>query len=416
MRQLQNAIEETLKDVPIIAIEALLKDKLKSAGLKASAQKIREAAKHIMSGRKGSFQFSDADDDINIEITDADLEAVIKKVENFLDNQLPDLISTTAEKSARKVYTDLIKKWPDEYAAQVADTAGFKDRLEKRYGKALAKLRMLLTIGREMVNEKYQRKQRESRGGLSHWDDVTFRLHARACQVTTEIILLLENGFADGAMARWRTLHEVATIASVIGKHGPEMAERYVMYQIVEAKEALTTYEACQEELGYRPYPKKLANKIRADYERMIKKYGEAFGGKYGWAAPEIAKSPRDRLNFEKLEKAADMGMMRSHYKMASYNVHASPKGAYFRLGQMNDSKILLGGASNAGLVEPAQNAAVTFAKLSILLCGDENSWTFDEVIYSKIVNWLMFEIPQEFKKADDKLQRDDKKFRSVGA
>jgi len=69
------------------------------------------------------------------------------------------------------------------------------------------------------------------------------RLHIRACQVTNEIIILLENGYADGAMARWRTLHEIATVAAVIAKFGDELAERYVHYQIVESTKALTAYE-----------------------------------------------------------------------------------------------------------------------------------------------------------------------------
>ena len=47
----------------------------------------------------------------------------------------------------------------------------------------------------------------------------------RACQVTDEIICLLENGFADGAMARWRTLHEIAVVAVVISQHGENLCD-----------------------------------------------------------------------------------------------------------------------------------------------------------------------------------------------
>jgi hypothetical protein len=58
-----------------------------------------------------------------------------------------------------------------------------------------------------------------------------------------EIIVLLENELADGAMARWRTLHEITTVAILIEKYGEDVAERYVNNQIVESKKAPAAYE-----------------------------------------------------------------------------------------------------------------------------------------------------------------------------
>ncbi|WP_224497072.1 DUF5677 domain-containing protein [Bradyrhizobium septentrionale] len=49
-------------------------------------------------------------------------------------------------------------------------------------------------------------------------------LHARSCQITQEIIWLLSGGFADAAMARWRTLREATAVASLIGEHGEDFS------------------------------------------------------------------------------------------------------------------------------------------------------------------------------------------------
>ena len=49
---------------------------------------------------------------------------------------------------------------------------------------------------------------------------VLWRLHARSCQITMEILALLKSGFADGAHARWRTLHEIAVTALFIKQQG----------------------------------------------------------------------------------------------------------------------------------------------------------------------------------------------------
>jgi len=412
MKILQDIFEKVLRDAPRLALEVVIRDKLKKANAKVPKGSIRKAAEHILSGSSDPFQFDDSKDDISIDITEDDLKLVTERLEKFYETELPQIIRSTAEQSAELIYADLSKRWPQEATAQVADLKGFRERLEKRYGKALGKLRMLLTIGREMVQEVYSRRPKDGKGHLSHHDDVMMRLHIRACQVLMELICLLENGFADGAMARWRTLHEIATVATLIHKHGGDMAERYVMYQIVESKKALNAYKACYRELGYEPFSAKLEKKIESDYADVIKKYGNQFADEYGWAASFLARSLKDKLKFERIETAAGMGEMRSHYKMASYNIHATPKGAYFKLGQMDDHNLPLAGASNAGLVEPAQNAAVTFAKLSILVGGAEEHWNFDGIVYGQITKWLMFEIPREFKKADDKLKRDHQQFR----
>jgi hypothetical protein len=92
----------------------------------------------------------------------------------------------------------------------------------------------------------------------------------RACQVTDEIACLLENGFADGAMARWRTLHEIAMVAAVISQHGEAIAERYLAHQFVESKRAMDKYLACYKQLGYGPLPLREQKKFSATSTKSL--------------------------------------------------------------------------------------------------------------------------------------------------
>jgi hypothetical protein len=73
--------------------------------------------------------------------------------------------------------------------------------------------------GRQLAKEQTDHNQ--------HLASALTRLHARACQVAAEILALMQHGFADGAMARWRTLHEIAVIATFLRDRGEVMAERY---------------------------------------------------------------------------------------------------------------------------------------------------------------------------------------------
>jgi len=410
-------IEEAIHEMPRALLAKLLKGKFAEAGVNVTDAKLRAAADHILSGRNEDFSFGDAKaDGTSIEISDEDFDAIIQKVEKFAKEDLPEVIKKTADDAAVGLYSSLEQRWAKEHKQQVKDVARFKRRLEKRYGSGLNKLRMLVTIAREWGQERYARKMAKGRGELSNLDDALQRLQARACQVTTEIIALLESGFADGAMARWRTLHEIATVTMLLHKYGAEVAERYVKYQIVESKKALTAYRECQDDLGYEPYSEEVAAKIETDYSAVLAEYGPEFGGEYGWIAHVLGEGPKKRVTFAKLQAAADMGMMRAHYQMASYNVHASPKGIYFKLGLLDSaSKVLLAGPSNAGLVEPAQNAGLSLGKITLTVCNDPAASAFENNVFVKVIDRLTREIPPVFAEADLMLKRDDRFVRRYG-
>ena len=406
-----DAIQEVVHEIPKAELVRLLERKYSELGIKIRSAKLRAAAEHILSGSEDDFSFEDERADAaEIELTEEDTNAILAKVEDFVKNDVPAVLTKVSDEAAAGLYKTLESKWAREHQRQIKDLTRFQKRLENRYGDGLNKLRMLVTIAMEWGQEKYSRKLAGGHGVLSHLDDALLRLHVRACQVTTEILVLLGTGLADGAMARWRTLHEIVTVAMIISDHGEEVAERYVKYQIVESKKALTAYEECRDDLGYGPYSKEQEEKIRNGYAEVIAEYEKPFGEEYGWAAHILGEGPRRKVTFAILQRAAGMGVMRAYYQMASYNVHASPKGIYFKLGQLEQSsKVLLAGMSNAGLVEPAQNAAISLGKLTLLVCNDRDAPAFENNVFVKVVDRLTREIPGRFADADWKLKLDDR-------
>src|SRR5271155_1273140 len=399
MEHLQELIASTLKQIPRFVLERRLDEKLREAGIAVDTATLSKAAEHILSGSGETFELGKNADDATIQITDDDIEHVVKMTDRFYTEQRGGFLDKAGDDVANLLFESLSQKWPEEHEACQADVEAFKARLEYRWGKALGKLRMLLAIVMEWANE---RRRPANRKRHSHLQDVMLRLHVRPCQVTSEIIVLLENGYADGAMARWRTLHEITIVAAVIAKFGEDIAERHVYYQIVESFSALKAYERNHKDLGFRLPSKTQSAKVRKDHANVLKRFGKQFGEEYGWAAYHL----KGRVTFARLEEEAGDAMMRSPYKMASYNVHASPKGDYFKLGSIKGSPVLLAGRSNAGLTEPAQYAAVSLAEITLLMIGD--SAVFDDIVMGKIVARLEAEIPPELGKADRKLRRDD--------
>jgi hypothetical protein len=262
---------------------------------------------------------------------------------------------------------------------------------------------MVLTMSPEWCGEALQREEARRRRKTEKLRRLLIRLLTRACQVTDEIACLLENGFADGAMARWRTLHEIAVVATVISQHGEDIAERYLAHQFVESKRAMDKYLACCKQLGYQPLPLREQKKIQRNYDKVHAKYGKPFTTDYGWAAFHLKSN---RPTFADLEAAAGRAEMRAHYQMGNDNIHAGIKSIFVRLGLL-DYQLFLAGRSNAGFTEPGQNAAITLTRLSVLVCMSEPN--FDDLVVGAMMVTLGEEIPRLFAKAERRLRQDEK-------
>jgi Family of unknown function (DUF5677) len=177
--------------------------------------------------------------------TEAHANELTEAIEDFTKNRISRVVEGVAKRTSKKVLRELKSRWPEEQAQQEFDLAGFRERLEERWGKPLGQLRMLLTMVREWTGNAHERESTRRKHKNKQLRQILIRLLARGCQVTDEIICLLENGFSDGAMARWRTLHEIAVVAAVISQHGAPLAERYIDHQAVESKRAMEKYLLC---------------------------------------------------------------------------------------------------------------------------------------------------------------------------
>jgi hypothetical protein len=410
MDVLQQALNEAMASLPSLFLEKLIAKKLRDQGITALNSLPGKIAKHILSGNSEPFIYKGGKPagNVTLKLTEADTDEVIRALEVFCDTQLPTLFPVIASRVSKGTLKTLKSRWADEYASQETDLAGFRVRLESRWGPALGQLRMLLTMAREWGQWIYTRHTAKKTTNKILLKDILIRLHVRACQVTDEIICLLENGLADGAMARWRTLHEIGVVAAVLSQHGEDMAERYLAHQAFESKRAMNKYLNCYAALGYKPLPKREVSKITKAYDAAIAKYGKDFAADYGWAAVHLK---RKRVTFADLETEAGRAEMRSHYQMGNDNVHAGVKSMFIRLGLMDKYEGLLAGRSNGGLMEPGQNAAHTLTQISVITCLSEP--IMDDLVAADMMRMLRDEVPRSFYQADKRLRRDDKKYRS---
>jgi len=302
MNTLQQLLNQVLEGVPAILLQKLIDKKLQKHGIPPSKDLSKKLAVHILSktGKPFRYRSRKYSGHINLAFTEADADEISNAFDRFTEEQLPKLLPEVAHRVSRIVLKRLMSSWQAELTQQEADLAGFRQGMEERWGKPLGQLRMLLTMSREWCQWAHARYESQKSSKNKQLRKILIRLLVRGCQVTDEIVCLLENGFADGAMARWRTLHEIAVVAAVVSQHGDAIAGRYLDHQAVESKRALDKYLACYKDLGYRPLPAREQKKIVKAYDKAIAKYGASFRSDYGWAALHLKNQ---RPTFTDLER-----------------------------------------------------------------------------------------------------------------
>ena len=242
----------------------------------------------------------------------------------------------------------------------------FESNLARAWRKPLDLLEMLLAIALEAGDEFNHEFRAAASEEQNYVFEVLTRLHARACQITSEILALLRSGYADGAHARWRSLHEIAVIGFFIKSSGNEVAERYLLHDAIESYKAARQYQEHCTRLGYESLSEEEFNEIESTYQHLISRFGPSYKGDYGWAAPVIGN---DRPTFRDIEKKVELDHLRPSYRLASHNVHANPKGVFFKLGLYPGSQdILLAGPSNTGLADPGHGTAISLGQITVAL------------------------------------------------
>ncbi|MBI5212824.1 MAG: hypothetical protein HY957_05555 [Nitrospirae bacterium] len=242
----------------------------------------------------------------------------------------------------------------------------------------------------------------KGKGSLSKtkWT-VLIHLHSRACQIGSEIVTLLKAGYADGAQARWRSLHEVAVVTAFIHAHDDLVAEQYLMHDEIEEYKSIGQQLDIDSSLGDDRNFSSYLHDLQIRKDGLIERYGKVFSEDYGWAACVLNNR---RPTFKDIEKEVNLSHLRSYYREASHNVHAGVRGTFSRLGlhpSVADS-LLLVGVSDFGLADPGHLSALslTHATASILF----EIADIDSVVFMKVILKQRDIVGREFWKCHRKM------------
>ena len=285
-------------------------------------------------------------------------------------------VGSTPDISAPRLAAALVRRAPRMLRERRRLHRGFNRRLRKHWGRGLDLLYVITVCceeaGADFYTERVAKRGHYSRRALH---EALTGLHARASRTALEVQHLLSGGFPMGALARCRTLHELAVTSMILAKYGvrdehADLAERFLLHADVQSWSEAQTHQQNWVALGSEPFSEEDMAALKARRETLIGQYGPDYKGTYGWAAGiEGMTKPQ----FSDLERVAEVRHLRGYYRWASHEVHSDSKGSALNVRERGGQPFKQSGYTNVGLADPGQLAAISLHQVtvSVLLSED---------------------------------------------
>jgi hypothetical protein len=295
-------------------------------------------------------------------------EPTEERIAEVTGEVIPKVVPELGEILIRQILRDA----PSATEANRAERTRFYSVIQDSWGAAIDLLEVLVDCYYEFGRDRLVRLSPHSTGDRGIRHRVLGRLHARSVRTANEVLCLLKAGLADGAMGRWRTLHEISVVASVLATHAPELAERYLLHRQVRAQRAMRDYRRHQLALRLAPISAREQKVADRPVQRLVKRFGREFEREYGWAFGHVKTTAKHGPTFADLERDAELDKFRPIFGWASDSVHGGPKGL-LSLGVPTYAvdEFLYAAGSTSGLSDPGQNTALSIGHFVGAVVGE---------------------------------------------
>jgi hypothetical protein len=399
---LQEELEKALSDTPRTALVQLVREKLEQRGI-SDPDLVQQIATAILASDDDTDEI-DVGLPFDLEFTDTDHERLNKAVERLADG-MPELLEKMSEGIARDI-TDDYQIQRQAQAAKVAEEREkLRRKIARRWGVAFSDLQLLLEVCTDHGDTFNQAQLTSRLKRNSVRNEALSRLHIRACKIAHEIVTLLENGFAEGAWARWRTMLEVSVTALLIAEGGDALAQRYLDHGAVERKKALDDHDRAAAVSGAGNVRASERKEIEDDFVRAIRKYHNPFRRTYGWAAGQLGLG--NDPQFHDLLEVAGALAMKLEYRMACFGTHASPQMLSQPMHRW-DPTLHVPGVFAAGFEDPGANTAYTLVQITSVLFDEP--WDLDRLVQVRTLAFLRDDVEAKFLATAKRVEREEQR------
>lgn len=150
------------------------------------------------------------------------------------------------------------------------------------------------------------------------------QIASKSLRVSREVFCMLENGFSEAGLSRWRTLYELEIIIQLISDYPEQTLNEFLDHYIVNSYKVLKNQEEHidfdRSNLGYLKYKKD----VEKEYSLLKTKYkdNDIFFTDYGWLYKVLPNNTR--INFSNLMKMYKDDLSISSYKRSCIETHSN--------------------------------------------------------------------------------------------
>jgi hypothetical protein len=338
------------------------------------------------------------------EIIGEELNQVVEELDE--DGDVGEAAFDVFQDASEPVYEGLLDEMNERLAAWRSELDGFETRLYDTWEAPIDLLEGFIVYSRDVgleLNRAFGRQAAKE-------DDLLFlalqKLHARGIQIGQEILTLLKHGYADGAHARWRALHEIAAVSMFLRLSGQETAERFMLHSLIDDYHLAVAIRKHPDAFGLSYVSDEEMEELEKRREVLLDTYGKEYDGLWGWAADAVGK---DRPRFTDIESAAGLEHHRPYHKFASkMNIHAGSKGAVSQLGVMKErAGMTASGPTNFGFSLPGTHTGVSIHQLTTALLAyqvDAGHRPFEAMLDMAVIGRFLDDIMEAFPAVEEEI------------
>lgn len=258
----------------------------------------------------------------------------VDKLWPSIQQALSEAAAATMRDGARTAASEVIRTARATAKAQRTDQVRQRKRLLGPWAAALDWLRVVVGVCQETAFGAAERRPGRADGKATR--EALRALQSHGCLIAGEILTLLEGGFASGALARWRALHEVVVVADFISARGDEVAKRFLKHEAANEKRLRAAAR-----FGLQPGEE--VAPLDRRHARILRKHGPGFEQDYGWASTDLGKS---KPTLSDLQTAESRGHWNLPYAIACGAVHPRAMTVLRPAGHAGGPGLLIGPSS----------------------------------------------------------------------
>lgn len=303
------------------------------------------------------------------------------------EGKISEVVEAVASEGAEGLFKTLKRNAPEMLFDERKRRLDFEGRNYERWKEPLDLLRTLWVCCQE-IGEGHAH---EGPGdGAAATFEILAHIQPRALLIANEVLCLLEAGYADGALTRWRSLHELVVVAMFLRKYGDGAARSYQLSMWFANMRAANQYNKHAKRAGLTPINSEEIVQIQQACQIAENELGRRLKSDWDWAGPFLGK---DRPTFADVEKEVELDHWRPRYKWACQHTHAGFVRPDRLLGMSEArSPLFLVGASNSGLTDPIQMTAISLLQVTtnFLLFPEPN---LDRLVFANTLTQFVDEV-----------------------